>query len=161
MRYSDLVYSTFEVHEMFKSGSVKYFLVHMKVDLISLHMFTSMLSVVLQMTATILMIFCVVNLFSLKPASSLKGVAIGIFYFFTSVVLLFIGASALMDLSRPFHFFVGTSALLEACLVHLCYGSLVVALYLKEFQLSKIKLSFLERSSNSPSRHKNLYEEMS
>ena len=146
---------------MFKSGHVKYFLVHVKVDLISLHVFSSILSVVLQMIAMILMIFCVMNLFSLKPASSLKSVFIGIFYFFTSATLLFVGASALMDMSRPFHFFVGTSALLEACLVHLCYGSLVVALYLKEFQLSRIKFSFLNRLFNSTSRRKSFYEERS
>lgn len=130
-------------------------------DLISLNMFSSILSVVLQMTAMILMIFCVVNLFSLKPASSLKSVAIGIFYFFTSTILLFVGASALMDMSRSSHFFAGTSALLEACLVHLCYGSLVLALYLKEFQLSRIKFSFLNRLFNSTSRRKSFYEERS
>jgi len=60
------------------------------------------------------------------------------------MVLLFVGASALMDMSRPFHIYVGTSALLEACLFHLCYGSLVVALYLREFQFGRIKLFILD-----------------
>lgn len=114
-------------------------------DLIGLHMLTSMVSVVLQMTATVFMIFCVVNLFSLKPTSSINSVVIGIIYFFTSMIILFAGASVLMEMSRPFHLFVGTSALIEACLVHLCYGSLVVALYLREFRLRKLKPSFLGR----------------
>lgn len=128
---------------MFKCGYVNSFLVYVKVDLTSLHMFSSMLSVILQMTATIFVIFCVINLFSLKMGSSLKIVAIAIVYFFTSMSLLFVGASALMDMSEPFHLYVGTSALLEASLVHLCYGSLVVALYLREFQFDRIRLFIL------------------
>jgi len=37
------------------------------------------------------------------------------------------------------------SALLEASLIHLCYGSLVVFLYLREFQFDKIKLFIINR----------------
>lgn len=101
------------------------------VDLSGLHMLSSVLSIFLQMTATIFMFFCVLNLSSLKTGSSVKIAAIGILYFFTLVILLSIGASALMDMSRGSHLKVGTSCLLQACLVHLCYGSIIAALYLR------------------------------
>jgi hypothetical protein len=99
----------------------------MKMDLVSLHVLTSLLSSVTQMCATILVLFCVVNYFSLKAGTAMKTILVSLFYYFSSVVIYFVAAKFLMDISG--HMLAGVSALLEASLIHLCYGLLVLALY--------------------------------
>lgn len=101
----------------------------MKMDLVSLQVLVSMLSTVTQMCATVLVLFCVVNYFSLKPEGSVKIVFVSLFYYFSSVVVSFVAASFLMGMSE--YMLVGVSALLEASLIHLCYGLLVLVLYLR------------------------------
>ena len=98
-------------------------------DLMLIHMAFGLVSAVMQMAATILVLSCVVNFFSLKPEGSLRMVYIGLFYFFGSSFFFFVGASWLMDLSVKFSMFMGISAFVEALLVHLVYGSLVAVLY--------------------------------
>jgi hypothetical protein len=101
----------------------------MKMDLMSLHVLTSMLSTTTQMCATILVLFCVVNYFSLKPAGSLKIVLISLFYYFSLVVISFVAAIFLKNISG--HMLVGVSSLIEASIIHLGYGVLVLALYFR------------------------------
>jgi hypothetical protein len=100
-----------------------------KMDLVSLHVLTSMLSSATQMGATILVLFCVVNYFSLKPEGSIRIIWVSIFYYFFFVVISFAAASFLLSISG--HLVVGVSALLETALIHLCYGVLVLVLYSK------------------------------
>lgn len=103
-----------------------------KMDLATLHMFSSLLSVIAQMSATIFVIFCVVNFFSIRPGSSLRIVLFSLGYFFVSMIVLFVGATLLMSVS-PSHMLVGVSALIEASLINLCYGIIVSAIYLRSF----------------------------
>lgn len=98
-------------------------------DLVSLHVLSSMLSTATQMCATILVLFCVVNFFSLKPGASMKIIIASLFYYFSSVVAFLAAATFLMDVSG--NMLVGVCALLEASLVHLFYGLLVLVLYLR------------------------------
>lgn len=104
----------------------------MNMDLVSLHVVSSMLSVVAQMSATIVVLFCVVNFFSLKTGKSVRIVFVSLFYFFFSVIILFAAALFLKDIS-PYHMLIGVSALMEASLIHLCYGILVLSLYMRSF----------------------------
>ena len=98
-------------------------------DLVSLHVLTSMLSTVTQMGATILVLFCVVNYFSLKPEGSIRIIWVSVFYYFFLVVVSFFAASFLLSISG--NMVTGVAALLETSLIHLCYGVLVVGLYSK------------------------------
>ena len=95
----------------------------------SIHVVFSLISAVMQMAATILVLSCVVNFFSLKPGGSLKVVYFSLFYFFGSSIFLFIGASWLSEFSIPVNFYVGISAFVEAFLVHIVYGSLIAVFY--------------------------------
>jgi len=63
----------------------------------------------------------------------MKIVLFSILYFFLSVLVLYTAAFILLDISRPYHIVSGFSALIEACLIHLGYGVVVVALYLRSF----------------------------
>jgi len=101
----------------------------MKMNLVTLHVLTSMLSTVTQMCATVLVLFCIVNYFSLKPGGSIKIVLISLFYYFSLVVVSFAAAVFLMKMSGTM--LVGVSALLETSLIHLAYGVLVLALYFR------------------------------
>jgi len=102
-----------------------------RMDLVSLHVLSGLLSVSLQMVATVFVLFCVVNFFSIKRGSSMKIVLFSIFYFFFLVFILYVAALLLLDVSRPYHILTGFSALMEACLLHLGYGVIVVALYFR------------------------------
>ena len=64
----------------------------------------------------------------------MKIVFFSIFYFFFLVLILFMAALLLLDISRPYHMMSGFSALIEACLLHLGYGVLVVLLYFRSFR---------------------------
>ena len=102
----------------------------MKMDLMSLHVLTRILSTVTQMCATVLMLFCVVNYFSLKPGGSLKIVLISLFYYFSLVVISLVAAAIfLKNISE--HMLVGVSSLIEASVIHLGYGVSVLALYFR------------------------------
>jgi len=98
-------------------------------DLVPIHFVFSLVSAVMQMAATILVLSCVVNFFSLRPEGSLRMVYIGLFYFFGSSFFFFVGALWLMDQGVEFNMFMGISAFVEALLIHLVYGSLVAVLY--------------------------------
>jgi len=95
-------------------------------DLVGLHVLTGMLSSVTQMGATILVLFCVVNYFSLKPEGSIRIIWVSTFYYFSLVITSFVAASCMHG-----HLVFGVSALLEISLIHLCYGLLVLVLYSK------------------------------
>lgn len=99
-------------------------------DLVGLHIVSSMISVAVQMAGTIVAIFCVVHFFSLKPGSSMRSVFASLLYFFSSVVVLLVAALFLKDIS-PYQMLVGVSALMEASLIHLSYGVLVLYLYIR------------------------------
>jgi len=83
------------------------------------------------MFATVFALFCVINFFSIKKGSSMKIVLFSIFYFFFLVFILCAAAFLLLDVSRPYHILTGFSALMEACLLHLGYGVVIVALYFR------------------------------
>ena len=99
-------------------------------DLVALHVLSSMVSTALQIIATCVVLFCVVNFLSLKPGSSMKFVFISASYFFVSLVVLIVGAVMLWSISNP-SYLVGVAALLEAALIHLIYGLLISLLYLR------------------------------
>lgn len=100
-------------------------------DLMSLHVLSGLLSVGLQMFAIVFALFCVVNFFSIRSGRSVKIVFFSIFYFFFLVFILYVAAFLLLDVSRPYHILTGFSALMEACLLHLGCGVIVVALYFR------------------------------
>jgi hypothetical protein len=83
------------------------------------------------MIATIVVLFCVVNFFSLKPGASLRFAFLSITYFFLVMGLLIASAILLKNISVSFYIPGGTSGLLGAALVHFCYGLLILLLYVK------------------------------
>jgi hypothetical protein len=99
-------------------------------DIVALHVLSSLVSTAVQIIATCVILYCVVNFLSLKPGSSLKFVFVSMFYFFASVVVLIVGALMLWSISEP-SYMVGVVALLEAALIHLVYGLLILLLYLR------------------------------
>jgi len=103
-------------------------------DLIGLQVFSGILSVGLQLFATIFAIFCVVNFFTIRRGTSMKLVLFSIFYFFLLVLVLYVAAFLLLDISRPYNLVSGFSALMEACLLHLAYGVTIAALYFRSLR---------------------------
>jgi len=101
----------------------------MKMDLMSLHVLTGILSTGTQMFATVLLLICIVNYFSFKPGGSLKIVLISLLYYFSLVVISF--AAAIFLKNRSGHILVGVSTLISAAIIHLGYGVLVLALYFR------------------------------
>lgn len=108
-------------------------------DLVSLHMLSSLLSTATEFVATLIALYCVVSFFSMKEEKSKKFVFISLFYFFLLVIILFVAAQLLINLSKPFHIPLGgVSALLGASLLHLCFGLVVIAIY-SRIIISRIK----------------------
>jgi len=99
-------------------------------DIVALHVLSSMVSTAVQMIATCLVLYCVVNFLSLKPGSSMRFIFISVSYFFATVAVMIVGALMLWGISEP-SYMVGVAALLEAALIHLVYGLLLSALYLR------------------------------
>lgn len=100
-------------------------------DLGSIHVLGSLISAIAQMVAIIIVMFCSVNFFSLRPGASLRFVFYSLVYFFSSVVVFSIAAQFLMNISGQFQGLGGVSALVGASVLHLFFGLLIVALYLK------------------------------
>lgn len=107
-------------------------------DLLLTHTLVSILSASMQMLATIIMLFYVVTFFSFKAGSSLKSVFFALLYFFSSAVFLYVSSVWLSVISRPGHLLAGVSALIQVLLIHITYGLIISALYLRTF-LSAIK----------------------
>lgn len=103
-------------------------------DLVGLHTLSSLLSAITQMIATIIVIFCAVNFFSMKPGSSLRFVFFSLLYFFSSVIVLSVTAQYLMNISRQFQGLGGISALIGGAVLHLLFGLVVIALYIKHIR---------------------------
>lgn len=99
-------------------------------DLVTLHVISSMISTAVQMIATIVVLFCVVTFLSIKPGSSLRFASMSLLYFFSISVFLIIGAILLANISS-LTYRVGVASLLEAALIHFSYGVLVSLLYLR------------------------------
>ena len=98
-------------------------------DLIHLHALTSLLSSIAQMCAIIIVVFCAMNFFSLKPGKSIKFVFISLFYFFSLAGILLAVAQFLIDVSGVFTSLGGVKALIGGSLLHLCFGLLILILY--------------------------------
>ncbi len=99
-------------------------------DLVTLHVFSNLLSAALQMVATLVVLFCVMTFLSLKPGSSLRFAFVGLSYFFSLTVALFLAAVFLDGISLP-TYRTGVVSLLEAALIHLGYGALVFLFYVR------------------------------
>lgn len=108
-------------------------------NLTILHTLYSLLSSVAQMCATIIVIFCAVNFFSLKPGKSMKFVFISLFYLFSLAIILLAAAQFLLDISGTFHGLGGVTALIGGALLHLCFGLLILILYMRHI-LSEIRM---------------------
>lgn len=106
-------------------------------NLVNLHVLASLISAIAQMCAIIIVISCTINFFSLKPVKSMKIVFISLFYFFSSVIILFAAAQFLLDISGIFSL-GGVTALVGGALLHLCCGLLIFVLYLR-YILSEAK----------------------
>lgn len=100
-------------------------------DLIALHIICGLISTAVQMSATVIVLFCVINFFSFKPGGSVKFFYLSITYFFSSWVFLIAGALWLKYLTGHFYLLVGVSALLMAAVIHFFYGALIIALYIR------------------------------
>lgn len=112
----------------------------MKMDPVLMHYLFSLFSAFMQMVATILMLFCVVNSFSFKSGASLKAVFFTILYFFSSAILVYAGSLWLSDVNVRAHLEMsaGIVSLSQALLIHVSYGLLIFALYSRTF-ISEIK----------------------
>lgn len=96
---------------------------------IALQVLGGLLSAAVHMISTIIILFCVINFFTLKPGGSKKFVFVGLFYFFSSLVVLLGSAQMLMS-SGPLSTINLVGVLLGAALVHFSYGVLLVLLYI-------------------------------
>lgn len=106
-----------------------------------LNLFASLLSGIAQMCAIIVMISCTINFFSsLKPGKSMKIVFFSLFYFFAFGISLAVAAQLLISapISDIFRSLGGIAALVGASLLHLSFGFLALALYLR-YILSEIR----------------------
>lgn len=112
----------------------------MKLDPAHMQVLFSLLSAYMQMGATILMLCCVVNFFSLKPGSSVKGPFVALLYFFSSAIFAYGSSVWLSDVSMraDLNMKAGIISLAQAQLIHISYGLLIFALYLRTL-MSKIK----------------------
>ena len=108
-------------------------------DLTVLHTLSGLLSSIAQMCAIIIVIFCAINFFSLKPGKSTKIVFISLFYFFSSATILLVAAKFLLDMSGIFESLGGVKALIGGSLLHLCFGFLILILYIRHI-LSEIHM---------------------
>ena len=100
-------------------------------DLAFLHTLSSLLSSIAQMCAIILVVYCAMNFFSLKPGKSIKSVFISLFYFFSMGIILFAVAQFLLDTSGILSSLGGAKALIGGSLLHLCFGFFILILYWK------------------------------
>jgi hypothetical protein len=100
-------------------------------DLIALHVLSGLVSAVVQMAATVVVLFCIVSFFSFKPGGSTRFFFISVTYFFLSYILLFASAVTLENITGSAPVFSGVSTLFMAALIHLVYGVLIVALYIR------------------------------
>lgn len=117
------------LRDKFKGRCEKTRLRFIAMDLITLHMLSSLLSVITQMIATIWVVFCAVSFFSLKPGASVRFAHIGLVYFFSSAFALSVIARFLMNVSRKFPL-GGVAALIGACVLHLFFAFIVIVLYI-------------------------------
>lgn len=99
-------------------------------NIMELHILSGLLSAATQFFATVIVILCVVNFFSLKPGKSIKYVFFSIFYFFSLVVIFAASSKLLMDITKPYHLLGGVNALVGASILHLFFGLLVTILYI-------------------------------
>lgn len=98
-------------------------------DTIALQVLGGLISATFQMIATIVILVCVINFFSLKPGGSKKFVFVGFLYFFSSMSILLGSAMMLMSVGSV-HTINLVGVLLGGALVHLAYGALLFALYI-------------------------------
>jgi len=110
-----------------------------KMSLVVLHTLASLLSSVAQMCAIVIVVFCAINFFSLKPGKSLKFVLISLLYFFSLAIILFAAAQFLLDISGIFQNLGGVCALIGGSFLHLCFGILILILYMR-YILSEIHM---------------------
>jgi hypothetical protein len=104
-----------------------------------LHTLCSLLSSFAQMCAIIIVIFCAINFFSLKPGKSIKFVFISLIYFFSLTIILLATAQFLLDVSGLLRTMGGVKALIGGSLLHLSFGLLILILYLRII-LSEIRM---------------------
>ncbi len=100
-------------------------------DLATFSVLSGLASTVIQMAATIIVLFCVVSFFSYKPGGSTRFFYISLAYFLLSYAVLFISAVMLEDVLMSVPTFSGVSPLLMASLTNLAYGVLILVLYIR------------------------------
>lgn len=100
-------------------------------DITALIVLSGLASTVIQMAATIIVLFCVVSFFSYKPGGSTRFFYISLAYFFLSYAVLFTSAVMLENVIMSVPSFSGVSPLLMASLINLAYGVLILALYIR------------------------------
>lgn len=90
-----------------------------------------LVSAALQMVGAIVIVFCIITFFSLKPGSSKRFAFIGFSYFLSSLVALLGGAWWLMSLGS-IHVMNLVGALVGAALVHLSYSVVLFILFITD-----------------------------
>lgn len=100
-------------------------------DATTLRLLGGLLSAVLQMTATLVVLFCVVSFFSYKPGGSTRFFYISVGYFLSLHIVLFAASVAFESTMASFPVFSNVSNLLMASLIHLIYGILIIVLYVR------------------------------
>lgn len=120
--------------DKFKGQGEKTTLRCIAMDLVTLHMLSSLLSAITQMIATISVVFCAVSFFSLKPGASVRFAYVGLVYFFSSTLVLSVIARFLMNVSKTFPL-GGVTALMGACVLHLFFAFTVIVLYITHVKL--------------------------
>ena len=86
------------------------------------------MSATMQMVGAIVIVFCIISFFSMKPGSSRRFAFIGFLYFFSSLIVFLGGAWWLMSVGS-IHVMNLVGALVGAALVHLSYGVILFILF--------------------------------
>lgn len=119
----------------------------MKMDLISLAVIVSLLSVVAMFAAVIYILTYIIGSFSSRAGvMSQKFSLFSMFYFFGSTIFFLMGSDWVSVLARtpidgrPFFLNIGASALVLAALLHISCGLLTAFLYLRGRHRTRVKV---------------------